>query len=61
MPWRRPRAPADPGPRPQWIGRVRAARLEDEIGPAGVGLLRAIKRALDPEDLLNPGALLPPA
>jgi alkyldihydroxyacetonephosphate synthase len=42
------------------IGRVRAARLVDEIGPAGVDLLRAIKRALDPGDLLNPGTLLPP-
>jgi alkyldihydroxyacetonephosphate synthase len=42
------------------IGRVRAARLVDEIGPAGVDLLRAIKRALDPSDLLNPGTLLPP-
>lgn len=42
------------------IGRVRAARLVDEIGPTGVDLLRAIKGALDPEDLLNPGALLPP-
>jgi alkyldihydroxyacetonephosphate synthase len=42
------------------IGRVRAARLVDEIGTVGVDLLRAIKRALDPGDLLNPGTLLPP-
>jgi len=42
------------------IGRVRAARLADEIGPVGVDVLRAVKRALDPGDLLNPGALLPP-
>ena len=26
---------------------------------SGVALLRAIKRALDPDDLLNPGVLLP--
>jgi alkyldihydroxyacetonephosphate synthase len=42
------------------IGRVRAARLVEEIGPAGLAVLRAVKRALDPDDLLNPGALLPP-
>ena len=41
------------------IGRVRRDRLADEIGETGVKLLRAIKRALDPDDLLNPGALLP--
>lgn len=42
------------------IGRVRAARLAEEIGEAGVEVLRAVKRALDPDDLLNPGTLLPP-
>lgn len=41
------------------IGRVRRAWLEREIGAAGVALLRAVKRALDPEGLLNPGVLLP--
>ena len=41
------------------IGRVRRDRLADEIGDTGVKLLRAVKRALDPDDLLNPGALLP--
>ena len=29
--------------------------------PGGVALLRAVKRALDPEDLLNPGVLIPDA
>jgi len=42
------------------IGRVRRDRLANEIGDAGVGLLRTLKRALDPDWLLNPGALLPP-
>ncbi len=42
------------------IGRVRRERLVDEIGETGVGLLRALKRALDPDGLLNPGVLLPP-
>jgi alkyldihydroxyacetonephosphate synthase len=41
------------------IGRVRAERLVDEIGPAGLSVLRAVKDALDPDHLLNPGALLP--
>ncbi len=41
------------------IGRVRRERLADEIGETGVKLLRAIKHALDPDQLLNPGALLP--
>jgi len=43
------------------IGRVRAGRLAEEIGAPGVDLLRAVKRALDPDGLLNPGALLPGA
>jgi alkyldihydroxyacetonephosphate synthase len=42
------------------IGRVRRHRLVDEIGDTGVALLRKLKRALDPDELLNPGALLPP-
>jgi alkyldihydroxyacetonephosphate synthase len=41
------------------IGRVRRDRLADEIGSTGVAVLRAVKRALDPDGLLNPGALLP--
>jgi alkyldihydroxyacetonephosphate synthase len=40
------------------IGRVRREYLEQELGPAGMTLLRSIKRSLDPEDLFNPGALL---
>ena len=41
------------------IGRVRRDFLADEIGTEGVETLRAIKRVLDPEGLLNPGALIP--
>ena len=41
------------------IGRVRRPWLADEIGAVGVGVLRAVKRALDPENLLNPGNLIP--
>jgi alkyldihydroxyacetonephosphate synthase len=42
------------------IGRVRRAYLSRELGEAGVAVLRAVKRALDPDGLLNPGNLLPP-
>ena len=41
------------------IGRVRRDSLPGELGPGGMTLLRAVKRALDPDDLLNPGVLLP--
>jgi len=41
------------------IGRVRRDRMVDEIGVTGVSLLRGLKRSLDPDDLLNPGVLLP--
>ena len=41
------------------IGRVRRDVLPDEIGASGVAVLRALKRALDPDELLNPGVLLP--
>jgi alkyldihydroxyacetonephosphate synthase len=41
------------------IGRIRRDRLVDEIGVSGVSLLRSLKHALDPDDLLNPGVLLP--
>jgi alkyldihydroxyacetonephosphate synthase len=41
------------------IGRVRRERLVDEIGGEGIALLRKLKHTLDPDGLLNPGALLP--
>jgi alkyldihydroxyacetonephosphate synthase len=43
------------------IGRVRRPWLAAELGDTGVALLRALKRALDPDDLWNPGVLLPPS
>lgn len=42
------------------IGRVRRDYLAQELGQTGVAVLRAVKRALDPDGLLNPGNLLPP-
>lgn len=41
------------------IGRVRRDWLARELGPVGVRTLRSIKHALDPDDLMNPGVLIP--
>lgn len=32
-----------------------------EVGPLGIGVLRAVKDRLDPAGILNPGVLIPPA
>ena len=40
------------------IGLLKAPFLTDELGQTGVDALRAIKRALDPAGILNPGKLL---
>ncbi|MEZ5246265.1 MAG: FAD-binding oxidoreductase [Acidimicrobiales bacterium] len=41
------------------IGRVRRDWMQAEIGAGGVSMLRAVKSALDPDGLLNPGVLIP--
>ena len=41
------------------VGRDHAPWLAKEIGDTGIDVLRAVKAALDPADVLNPGALLP--
>jgi len=41
------------------VGRVRRDFMSLEVGETGVEMLRAIKRALDPKGLLNPGVLIP--
>ena len=43
------------------IGRVRRDWLERELGAEGVGLLRTVKQALDPNGIMNPGVLIPDA
>ena len=43
------------------VGRVRRDYLASEVGDEGIALLRSVKRALDPDGLLNPGNLLPVA
>ena len=42
------------------VGADHAPWLTEEIGPRGVAVLRAVKAAVDPEGILNPGVLLPP-
>jgi FAD/FMN-containing dehydrogenase len=41
------------------IGVAKVAWLEADRGPADVAVMRAIKSALDPDGVLNPGVLLP--
>jgi D-lactate dehydrogenase (cytochrome) len=39
------------------VGYGKAGYLELEHGAAGVRLMRAIKHALDPDDIFNPGKI----
>jgi D-lactate dehydrogenase (cytochrome) len=39
------------------IGLHKMGFLLDEAGPAAVGLMRAVKQALDPKNLMNPGKI----
>jgi len=43
------------------IGYLKAPYLEQEFGPAGVKAMRAIKEALDPKGILNPGKIFGPS
>lgn len=43
------------------IGQGKRAYLTAEMGVAGVGMMRAVKQALDPLGILNPGKSLPDA
>jgi FAD/FMN-containing dehydrogenase len=33
--------------------------MKRALGPAELGVMRRLKQALDPEDILNPGKILP--
>lgn len=39
------------------IGRMKREQLAQELGPAGMGIHRAIKDALDPHGVFNPGTM----
>jgi glycolate oxidase len=40
------------------VGRTKKAALPDQLGPDVMALSRRIKAALDPDGILNPGAVL---
>jgi alkyldihydroxyacetonephosphate synthase len=42
------------------IGRLRTPWMERELGATGLDVLRRIKQILDPNGIMNPGALIPP-
>ena len=39
------------------VGLLKSPFLEDELGTTGLAVLRALKRAVDPAGVLNPGKL----
>jgi D-lactate dehydrogenase (cytochrome) len=41
------------------IGQGKQKYLESELGPEAVAAMRALKAALDPHNILNPGKILP--
>jgi len=43
------------------IGMLKRRFIEQNLGPVAVGVMRAIKQALDPKNILNPGKVLPDA
>ena len=43
------------------IGRLKAGFLTRELGPVATDLLEVVKRRCDPDGILNPGKLYPPA
>lgn len=43
------------------VGIDHRSAAAEEIGPLGVEILRSIKDTLDPEGIMNPGVLVPPA
>ena len=40
------------------VGRLKAGTLAHYKSPVALGMMRAVKQALDPQGLLNPGCVL---
>ena len=40
------------------VGRTKKGALPDQLGPDVMALTRRVKDALDPQGILNPGAIL---
>jgi FAD/FMN-containing dehydrogenase len=40
------------------VGSLKVDKLEDHKPPVALGLMRAVKRALDPANTMNPGRIL---
>jgi D-lactate dehydrogenase (cytochrome) len=43
------------------IGQGKQKYMKDELGAEALDAMRAIKRAMDPDNILNPGKILPQA
>ncbi len=41
------------------IGQGKQKYLVNELGPEAVEMMRTLKRAIDPQNILNPGKILP--
>jgi D-lactate dehydrogenase (cytochrome) len=42
------------------IGQGKQKYLKAELGPEALDAMRALKKALDPQNIFNPGKIVPP-
>ena len=40
------------------VGSLKVDKLEHHKSPVALGMMRAVKRALDPENIMNPGRVV---